>query len=139
VLAQSWGPLSLEELKRETQRRAERNLAPLSNVKAEDAREAVTMLADLEPDTWAAAWSNVAERYIARAKALEASSPDQARDDYYRAWHNFNVARWPSEKNSSGKQKAYERGLDAFQQYAKLSSPAIETVRIPFEGKEIVA
>jgi pimeloyl-ACP methyl ester carboxylesterase len=81
----------------------------------------------------------VAERYLARAKALEGSASVQARDDYYRAWHNFNVARWPSEKNSPGKQKAYERGLEAFQQYAKLVSPSIETVRIPFEGKEIVA
>jgi hypothetical protein len=40
--AQSWGPLTLEELKQEAQRRAERNLPPLSGVNPEDAREALT-------------------------------------------------------------------------------------------------
>ena len=79
------------------------------------------------------------ERYLARAKELEKAAPAEARESYYRAWHNFNTARWPTEKNSPGKQRAYERGLSAFQQYAKLLSPPIETVRIPFEGREIVA
>ena len=139
VVAQSWGPLSLDELKKETQRRSDRNLPPLTGIKPEDTREAMAMLTDLEPDTWAAAWSKVGERYFARAQELEKSSPAEARENYYRAWHNFNIGRWPTEKNSAGKQKAYERGLAAFQQYAKLLTPPIETVRIPFEGKEIVA
>ena len=139
AIAQSWGPLSLEELKKETQRRSDRNLPPLTGIKPDDTREAMAMLTDLEPDTWAAAWSRVAERYLARAKDLEKSSPSEARENYYRAWHNFNIGRWPTEKNAPGKQRAYERGLQAFQQYAKLLTPQIETVRIPFEGKEIVA
>jgi dienelactone hydrolase len=137
--AQSWGPLTLEELKQETQRRTDRNLPPLSGVKPEDAREALMLIDSLEPDVWAAAWSNVGERYMARAKELESSSPAEARDNYYRAWHNFNTGRWPTEKNSTGKQKVYERSLAAFQQYARLLAPPIETVRIPFEGKELVA
>ena len=44
VLAQSWGPLSLEELKKETQRRSDRNLPPLSGIKPDDTREAMAML-----------------------------------------------------------------------------------------------
>jgi esterase FrsA len=124
--AQSWGPRSLEELKQETVRRAERNIVPLTGIKADDAREAMAGLASLEPDDWAAAWSRIGERYFARG-------------DYFHAWDIFNVARWPSERLSSGKQKAYARALDAFQAYAKSLNPPIETVRIPFEGKEIVA
>ena len=137
--AQSWGPLSLEELKAETQRRADRNLPPLSGVPAEDAREALTMIGSLDPDVWAGAWSKVGERHVARAKALESTSAAEARASYYRAWHNFNTGRWPSEKNSPGKQQIYAQALAAFQNYARLLTPPIETVRIPFEGKELVA
>ncbi len=126
VMAQSWGPRSLEELKQETVRRAERNLNPIGGVKAEDAREAMAGLKSLEPDEWAAAWSRIGERYFARG-------------EYFHAWEVFNVARWPSEKLSPGKQKAYARALEAFALYGKALNPPIETVRIPFEGKEIVA
>ena len=126
ALAQSWGPRSLDELKQETVRRAERNIVPLTGIKAEDAREAMASLESLEPDDWAAAWSRLGERYFARG-------------DYFHAWDIFNVARWPSERLSPGKQKAYERALAAFQAYAKSLNPPIETVRIAFEGKEIVA
>ena len=126
ALAQSWGPRSLEELKQETVRRAERNIVPLTGIKADDAREAMASLQSLEPDEWAAAWSRIGERYFARG-------------DYFHAWDVFNVARWPSERLSPGKQKAYARALEAFQAYAKSLTPPIETVRIPFEGSEIVA
>ncbi|TMH45187.1 MAG: alpha/beta hydrolase [Betaproteobacteria bacterium] len=126
ALAQSWGPRSLEELKQETLRRAERNLYPLTGIKAEDGREAMASLQSLEPDDWAAAWSRIGERYFARG-------------DYLHAWQVFNIGRWPSERLSTGKHKAYARALDAFQAYGKSLNPPIETVRIPFDGKEIVA
>lgn len=138
VNAQSWGPLTLEELRKETQRRADRSLPPLSGIKPEDAREAVAALHDLQPDTWAAAWSAVGERYMTRAQAVEATAPGEARAAYFHAWHAFNTARWPSEKNSAGKMKAYGRALAAFDRYGRLLSPPIEKVRIPFEGRELV-
>ena len=40
AIAQSGGPRTLEELKAETQRRADRNLTPAGGLKSEDAREA---------------------------------------------------------------------------------------------------
>ena len=124
--AQSSGPRSLEELKQETVRRAERNIVPLTGIKADDAREAMASLHSLDSDDWVAAWSRIGERYYARG-------------DYFHAWDIFNVARWPSERLSPAKQKAYARALDAFQAYAKSLTPPIETVHIPFEGREIVA
>ena len=126
VSGQSWGPRTLDELKQETLRRAERSMGPIAGIKAADAREAMASLTSLEPDEWAAAWSRIGERYFAQG-------------DYYNAWHAFNVARWPSEKLSPGKQKAYARALEAFRNYGKSLTPPIETVRIPFEGREIVA
>jgi len=41
-------------------------------------------------------------------------------------------------ENSPGKVKAYARALEAFAGYARLQDPPIETVRLPFEGREVV-
>jgi esterase FrsA len=137
--AQIWGPLTLEELKAETQRRADRNLPPIAGIKPDDARAAIAQLKDLERETWAAAWIANGERYMAQAKSLESKSPQEAREAYYQAFHNFSTGRWPSEKLSPGKQKAYERSLDAFQRYGQLLDPPIDTVRFAFEGKQVTA
>jgi len=44
--AQTFGPRTLQELKEETQRRADRNLSPLTGIKPEDAREALAAIGD---------------------------------------------------------------------------------------------
>jgi len=139
LCAQIWGPRNLDELKAETLRRAERNAPPLAGVKPDDAREALAMINSLEREDWAAAWMKVGERHMTRARELEKSSPREAAETYYHAFHNFSTGRWPSEKLSPGKQKAYERSLEAFQAYGKLLDPPIETVRFPFEGKQVTA
>ena len=51
--AQIWGPLTLDELKAETQSRADRNLPPIAGIKPDDTRAAVAKLNNLERDTWA--------------------------------------------------------------------------------------
>lgn len=139
VAAQIWGPRTLDELKAETQRRADRNLPPIAGIKPEDARAAIARIDSLEREVWAAAWISNGERYMAQARSLESTSPREARDAYYHAWHNFSTGRWPSEKLSPGKQQAYERALAAFQSYGKLLDPPIETVHFAFEGKQVTA
>src|SRR5437016_13070290 len=76
--AQSWGPRSLEELKQETIRRAERNMGPLAGIKAEDAREAMAGLHRLEPDEWAAARSRGGERQLRRGDEYQARQRSDA-------------------------------------------------------------
>ena len=137
ISGESGGPRTLEELKTETQHRADRNLGPLAGVKPEDARAALERIHSLDRDQWAEAWIAVGQRFIDEARKRESSAPAEARAHYLRAWHNFNAGRWPTE-NSSSKRKAYAAALDAFAQYARLLDPPIETVRIAFEGKEIV-
>ena len=56
--------------------------------------------------------------------------------DFRQAWQYYWFARWPV-CNSDGKRKAFEKGIDAFAQHARLLEPALELVRIPFEGVEI--
>ena len=137
AFAQSTGPRELAELKQEAQRRADRNLPPVGGVKSEDMREALANINNLDPDTWAAAFVRIGDRYVEKAKSLQAASPKEAAEAYKHAWEVYNTARWPTE-NSVGKKNAYTKALDAFAAYGKLIDPPLEIVRIPFEGKEIV-
>lgn len=137
ALAQSSGPRDLAELKQEAQRRADRSLPPVGGIKAEDMREALANINDLEPDTWAAAFVRIGDRYVEKARSLQGRAPQEAAEAYKHAWEVYNTARWPTE-NSTGKKNAYGKALDAFAAYGKLIEPPLEIVRIPFEGKEIV-
>jgi len=126
-----------EELKQETQRRVDKNLGPVGGLKSEDAREALSNIHSLDRDEWAAAWSDIGERYEKRAKSEEAAkNNDAARDDYFWAFRYYTAARWPV-PNSLGKQKAYQNALAAFRNYGKYLDPPIEQIHIPFEGKDI--
>ena len=49
----------------------------------------------------------------------------------------FPLARWPV-PNSPGKQRAYEKALEAYWAYAKKYDPPLEVVRVPYEGTEVV-
>lgn len=136
--AQIAPPRTLDELKAETQARADRNAYPLIGLKAADVREALAHITSLDRDEWAAAWSAVAEKYEAQATAAEtAGRNDEAQQDRLMAWRLYSFARWPT-TNSPGKQQAYGKAIAAFAAYARRLDPAPESVRIPFEGKEIV-
>lgn len=129
---------TIEELKAETQARADRGAYPLTGLKTEDVRAALARITTLDRDEWAAAWSVVAAPYVDKAKAAEAAGrAKEASEDYLQAWRTYSFARWPT-TNSPGKQAAYEKALEAFVNHARFLDPPVETVRIPFEGKEIV-
>jgi esterase FrsA len=68
--------------------------------------------------------------------AASPTSTASARE-YWQAWRLYHYARWPTE-NAPAKRRAKQLALEAFRKYAVLLEPKIETVRIPFEGKEIV-
>jgi len=136
--AQIAPPRTLDELKTETQARADRNAYPLIGLKPADVREALAHITNLDRDEWAAAWSAVAEKYEAQATAAEtAGRNDEAQQDRLMAWRLYSFARWPT-TNSPGKQQAYGKAIAVFAAYARRLDPAPESVRIPFEGKEIV-
>ena len=138
ALAQIAPARTIDELKAETQARADRNGYPLTGLKPADVREALSRITSLDRDEWAVAWGAVAERYVTAAKAAEAAGKiKEAKEEYLMAWRLYSFARWPTE-NSPGKQKAYALALAAFQSFARHLDPPVETIRIPFEGKEIV-
>ena len=128
---------TLDELKAEAQARADRGAYPLIGLKPDEVREALAGIHSLARDEWAASWSKIADRYMAKAEAARATAPAQADKDFLQAWLYYSFARWPV-PNSPGKQRAYEKALAAYHEHGKLLDPPIEIVRLPFEGGEIV-
>lgn len=132
------GGRDLNALKDEVQRRANHGMPPLGGIAAEDAHGALSEIQSLDREAWASAWARIAERRWERARSLDARNLADVRDEYWRAWRLFHFARWPTE-NTPARQRAKHRALQAFQAYARLLEPPMEIVRIPFEGKQIVA
>ena len=128
---------TLDELKVETQARANRGAFPLEGLKPDDVREALGRLKSLDRDEWAASWSIIGDRYMDKARSELSASPAEADHDFLEAWRYYNFARWPVEI-SPGKKKAYEHALEAYLAHGRLLDPPLEVVHIPFEGKEIV-
>lgn len=128
---------TLDELKAETQARADRNAYPVTGLKPDEVREALARLTSLDRDEWAKSWSVVGDRYMAKAQGETAGAPAEADKDFTQAWLYYSFARWPV-PNSPGKEEAYKKALDAYLAHAKLLDPPLQVVRIPFEGKEIV-
>jgi esterase FrsA len=131
------GGRDLEQLKQEVQRRADRNIPPLGGIASADARAALSSIRTLDREEWAEAWCRVADEHWQQARSAAMSNRDTARSECWQAWRLFHFARWPTE-NTPAKQHARQRALEAFRVYARLLDPPLETVRVPFEGREIV-
>ena len=125
----------IDEIKTETLARAQTGAYPALGIQPVDASDALGRIHTRDPDEWAAAWSAVADGYMAKAKA--AADPKEADANFVRAWRLYYFGQWPA-PTSAGKQAAYQRAIDAYLQHARYFDPPLEVVRIPFEGKEIV-
>ena len=134
---QEQGERTFEEVKEEAVKRAENGMYPLIGLDPADVREAFSSLKSMDNDEWAAAFSRVAERYVAQAKEAEKTDPAKASALYIKAWRLYSFARWPVPA-SPGKKAAYLKALEAFYASARLLDPPLETVKIPFEGSEII-
>lgn len=128
---------SIEEIKTEAIHRAEVGQYPLIGLDPADVKEAFQSIHTADKDEWAGAFMHVADRYFIEAKSLEKSDPTKANADYIRAWRLYSFGRWPIPA-SPGKQRSYEKAIEAFLDHAKFYDPPLEVVHIPFEGKEII-
>jgi pimeloyl-ACP methyl ester carboxylesterase len=126
---------TIDEIKSESLARAQRGAYPLGGLDPKDVADALALIKTRERDDWAQGFSNIAERYY--AQGLAEQDPAKASAAFRRAWRLFYFAQWPV-PNSAGKQRAYQRALDAYAKYAQSLQPALEVVRIPFEGTHIV-
>jgi len=135
--AQEGKERTLDEIKGEAVHRAENGMYPLIGLDPGDVREAFTSIHTKDKDEWAAAFMGVADRYWNEAKTLEKNDPGRANADYIRAWRLYSFGRWPIPA-SPGKQRSYQRAIEAFLAHARFYDSPLEIVRIPFEGKEII-
>jgi len=138
ALAQARQERTIDEIRTEAIHRAEVGQYPLIGLDPGDVKEAFASIHTKDKDEWAAAFMDVADRYMNEAKSLENTDPVKANADYVRAWRLYSFGRWPIPA-SPGKQRAYEKAIEAFRAHAKFWDPPMEIVRIPFEGKEIIA
>ena len=137
LLAQIAPSRTWPELRDAVQDRVNRNAYPLTGYNKDEVREVLSRIQSLDRDEWARSWMAHGSRYLAAARAAEAGSPDKAREAYLDAWRYFGFGAWPTQ-NSDGKREAHRLGAEAFRGFVRFASPAVEVVRIPFEGKEIV-
>jgi len=128
---------TIDEIRVEAIRRAEVGQYPLIGLDPGDVTEAFQSIHTGDKDEWAAGFMRVADRYFNEAKSLQESDPTKANADYIRAWRLYSFGRWPI-PSSPGKQRSYERALEAFLDHARFFDPPLEVVKIPFEGKEII-
>jgi pimeloyl-ACP methyl ester carboxylesterase len=128
---------SLDEIKTEAIHRAENGMYPLIGLDPADVREGFASIHTTDKDEWAAGFMAVADRYMNEAKSLEKTDPAKANADYIRAWRLYSFGRWPIPA-SLGKQRSYEKAIEAFLAHARFWDPPLEIVRIPFEGKDII-
>ena len=126
---------SIEEIKAETLARAQTGAYPALGIQPADARDALGRIESRDPDQWAAAWSAVADKYMAKAAA--SSDPAEADINFVRAWRLYYFGQWPA-PTSAGKQAAYQHAIDAYLEHARHLDPPLEVVRVPFEGSEII-
>jgi esterase FrsA len=128
---------TLDEIKSEAIHRAENGMYPLIGLDPADVKEAFNSIHTRDKDEWAAAFMGVADRYMNEARSLERTDPAKANADYIRAWRLYSFGRWPIPA-SPGKQRSYEKAIEAFRAHARFWDPPLEIVKIPFEGKEII-
>jgi len=132
---------TIDEIKVEAVRRAEVGQYPLIGLDPADVKEAFAGIHTSDKDEWAAGFMQVADRYFDEARSLEKSTDKadlaKANADYVRAWRLYSFGRWPIPA-SPGKQRSYEKAIQAFLAHAKFLDPPLEVVHIPFEGKEII-
>jgi len=129
---------TLDEIKAEAVHRAEVGGYPLIGIDPTDVQEAFQSIQTRNPDEWATAFMAVADKYESEAKSLEKTDPAKANADYIRAWRLYSFGRWPY-SSSPRKQESYEKAIQMFLAHARFYDTPLEVVRIPYEGKEIIA
>lgn len=126
------------ELQQAVQERANAQRYPMTGFDAKEVAEILGRIRSLDRDEWALSWMQNGERHQRAAQALENTDPVKAREAYLSAWRYHGFGAWPTQ-NSNEKKRAHALATQAFRAYAKLAEPPIEVLRVPFEGKEIVA
>jgi pimeloyl-ACP methyl ester carboxylesterase len=130
---------TLDEIKQEVLRRAEKRLSPFNHVRLEDAATVVQALRSLDRDHWAEEWCKVGLPYEARGDELARDKADAKliAAACYNAFELCRMGRYPC-ASTPGKRQAYQHSLRAFRKAAKYFDVPLETVELPFKDRKLV-
>lgn len=126
------------ELKDAVTERVKAQRYPLNGFDAGEVAQILSRIHSLDRDEWARSWMQSGDSLFQAGQAAESSDRAKARESYLAAWRYHSFGAWPTQ-NSPEKRRAHGRATESFRAYARLADPAIEVLRIPFEGKEIIA
>ena len=136
-MADTWQTRTWDELKAETQARADRGAYPVFEIAPADAREALGNIRSLDPDEWGAAWMAIGDRALERALSADRRGDlTAARNAFRAAWRLYTLGRWPV-ANSPGKIACYAKARTAFASLGRLLDPPIEAIQFALDDKEI--
>ncbi len=113
--------------------RLDRGAHPVHEVDPGVAREVITGLPGLDPESWAAAWGAAADRFVAQAQ--DATDPASERAAWLQAYWMAFLGRYPT-PNHPAKLASYDRAREYFQKAAALDDPPVELHSVPFEGRD---
>jgi len=133
------GERTLDDIKREVQRRTEKRINPFGHVLRDDVDDVLSFLTSLDGDHWAERWSVVGLRYEARGDALAAKGGGarEASEAYYHGFDYCRIGRYPC-VSTPGKRQSYQHSVRIFRKAAKFFEPRLEIVELPFRGKKLV-
>jgi esterase FrsA len=118
---------SLEDGRAWLRERLEHRAHPLDTVDEGAARDAISALAGLDPESWAATWGAAADRFANQADSREA---------WLEAYHLSFLGRYPV-PNHPDKERQYERAREFFLQATRLDDPPVERIVVPVDGREL--
>ena len=130
---------TLEEIRSEVLRRAEKHLSPFNHVRPEDAARVAASLRSLDRDHWAEEWCRVGLPHEAEGDALSqrGAARDRIADAYYNAFELCRMGRYPC-ASTPGKQQAYRHSLRLFRKAARHFAVPVEVIELPFGPGKLV-
>jgi esterase FrsA len=107
---------------------------PLDGLDVDAATAAIDALSGLDPESWTETWGAVADRFV--QQAAEAGEPAERREALLQAYRFSFIGRYPV-PNHAAKERQYERARAFFLEATRLDDPPLQTVNLPFEGREV--
>jgi pimeloyl-ACP methyl ester carboxylesterase len=130
---------TLDEIRQEVLRRAEKRLSPFNHVRLEDARAVAQALKSLDRDHWAEEWCRVGLPYEAQGDALaqRQAGRKEIGEAYYNAFELCRMGRYPC-TSTPGKRQAYQHSLRIFRKAAQHFDTPLEVIELPFKDGKLV-
>ncbi len=130
---------TLDEIKQEVLRRAEKRLSPFNHVRLEDAKVVVQALKSLDRDHWAEEWCKVGLPYEAQGDELAQRQAGRREigEAYYNAFELCRMGRYPC-ASTPGKKQAYQHSLRIFRKAARHFDTPLEVIELPFKDGKLV-